>query len=300
MAYAGELYALAAALCWAVAVMFFRKSGERVPPVALNLFKGVVTLVLLVPTLALTGTSLAPDDVTVSDWLRLVASGVVGITLADTLFFASLNRLGAGRSAIVDCLYSPLVIVCAAMVLAEPIGAALLLGLALMIGAILLEAWQPGREADAEARRRRRVGVLLGALSMLAMALGVVLAKPVLERADVLWAMTVRLLAGVALLALQGATAAHRADVARTLRPSRQWRVTVPAAIIGAYLAMMVWLAGLKYTLTSVASVLNQTSALFIPLLAAVVLGERLTRRKGIAVAMGFGGAVIATLWGRG
>ncbi len=35
----GEVWALLAALIWSVAVILFKRTGEEVPPLALNLFK---------------------------------------------------------------------------------------------------------------------------------------------------------------------------------------------------------------------------------------------------------------------
>ena len=43
----GEFYAVSCALVWALAVVFFRKSGEYVDPFALNLFRVAVSIVLL-------------------------------------------------------------------------------------------------------------------------------------------------------------------------------------------------------------------------------------------------------------
>jgi hypothetical protein len=56
----GILCSVGAALFWATAVIMFKKSGETFSPMALNLFKGVVTLVLLVPTLWIAGVPLFP------------------------------------------------------------------------------------------------------------------------------------------------------------------------------------------------------------------------------------------------
>ena len=50
------------------------------------------------------------------------------------------------------------------------------------------------------------------------------------------------------------------------------------------------------YTQTNIASVLNQTSIPFVFLLAAIFLKEALTRRKTIAILMGFAGAVLVSL----
>ena len=105
-AHLGEATALLTAIIWALAVIMFKKSGEEVHPVGLNLFKVIMAGVLLVPTALLFGENLL-RPAPIEDYLLLLLSGVLGIGIADTLFFKSLNALGAGLSAIVDCLYSP-------------------------------------------------------------------------------------------------------------------------------------------------------------------------------------------------
>ncbi len=295
-AHAGEAYSALCALLWSVAVVFFRKSGEVVAPVTLNLFKNTVGVLLFLVTLPIVGVSLFPAERGLGDWGILLLSGAVGIGVADSLFFASLNRLGAGRSAIVDCLYSPFVFVFAFLYLGEPIGGWLLAALALMVTAIFVGAWQPEAIGSERERSEVRRGVVLGILSMMVMAFGIVIAKPVLDRASPWWSTTVRLLGGVGFLAVQNALPRHRAEVVRCFRPSRAWRITIPAAIIGVYFAMFFWIMGMTYTATSIASVLNQSSTIFVLILATVFLKEPLTGRKAVAIAMGFAGAILAVV----
>lgn len=298
----GEFFSVMCALLFAVGVMFFRKSGLQVSPVALNLFKDVVSLGLLLLTLPILGLPLAPAQSSARDWIMLLLSGAVGIGVADSLFFASLNRLGAGRSAIVDCLYSPFVILGSYLFLGSAVGAMLLLSVALMVGAILIGAWQPesregGSPVDKEQQRRQaRLGVIYGVLSMMGMAAGIILAKPVLNVSNPWWATTVRLMGGVALLCVQGLGHQHREEILRVFRPGRLWRVTLPAALIGTYGAMTLWVAGMTYAETTTASVLNQLSIIFVLILATIFLREKLTLRKTIAIIMGFAGGVITVL----
>jgi drug/metabolite transporter (DMT)-like permease len=295
-AHAGEIYSALCALLWSIAVVFFRKSGEVVAPVALNLFKDTVGAGLFLITLPIVGVPLFPADRDLGDWLTLLGSGALGIGISDSLFFASLNRLGAGRSAIVDCLYSPFVFLCAFLYLGEPIGGFLLLALGLMVAAIFVGAWQPGAVGSEREGADLRRGVALGVVSMLGMAIGIVVAKPVLDESNPWWSTTVRLLGGVALLAVQSALPRHRADALACFRPSRAWRVTVPAAVVGAYLAMLFWIMGMTYTETSTASVLNQSSTIFVMILATIFLKEPLTGRKAVAIAMGFAGALLVVV----
>lgn len=115
----GELMALAAALIWSLSVVFFKRVDD-LPPTAVNLFKNSVAIVLLMLTLALMGAPLLDLRRSASDWLVLAASGVVGIAVADSLFFSALARMGAGSLAVVECAYSPFVVLTAVLALGEP------------------------------------------------------------------------------------------------------------------------------------------------------------------------------------
>lgn len=292
----GESLSLACAFTWAIAVMFYRKSGEHVQPVALNLFKNSVGLALFLVTLPLLGIPMLPADQGRQEWLVLFASGAIGIGVADSLFFASLNRLGASNSAIVDCLYSPFVVLCAWLYLHEPIGLPVLLAMALMAGAILVANWEPRRAPSTLNRSQIVQGVALGIVAMLLMAVGIVLAKPVLAHANPWWVTAVRLLGGAALLGVHGLMRSQRADVVRCFRPNRAWWFTVPAAVIGSYVALILWIFGMKYTYASIASVLNQMSTIFIVILAGIFLKERISARRVAAIVMAFAGAVIVAV----
>ena len=289
---AGETYSLVCAVVWAVAIILFRKSGESFPPVALNLFKNIVALALFLVTLPILGVPLFPADVTTADWLILALSGVLGLGVADSLFFASLNRIGAGNTAIVDSLYSPFIVLIAWLGLGEHIGLPIAGAVALMVVAILVGTWEPGSKAP---KRGTVGGIAMGVVAILLMAAGLVMMKPVLSHANAWWVTTVRLVAGTLFIAVQAALPKYHAQVARCLRPGPHWKVALPAAVVGTYIAMIIWILGLKYTLASRAGVLNQMSSIFVILLAAVFLKEKITARRGAAVVLAIGGAVLAT-----
>jgi drug/metabolite transporter (DMT)-like permease len=135
----GELLALLTALIWAAAVILLKRSGESVPPFALNLFRVTVSSALLLPTATLAGQA-SVASASLADIARLVTSGVIGIAISDTLFHASLNRVGAGISAIIDCLYSPLTVLLAFLTLNERLSALQLAGMVLVLGGVFAAA----------------------------------------------------------------------------------------------------------------------------------------------------------------
>jgi drug/metabolite transporter (DMT)-like permease len=292
----GELASVLCALLWAVAIVLFRVCGERVPPVALNLFKNTVAIVLFPISMAALGVPFMPADASAMDWQVLLISGAVGIGIADTMLFYSLNRIGAGRSAIIASGYCPCVIVCSALYLHEPVGPMLVVAVVMMVVAVFIGSRIPGRIEHAVGGRDFKLGVAAGTVAMVLMSVGVVIAKPVLDHADAWWASGVRLLGGMIVLVAQAALPRYRREIVECFRPSRLWLVTVPAAIVGSYLATFFWILGMKHTMTTTASVLNQLSPIFLLVLATLFLRERLTGRKAVAIAIGFVGAMVAVL----
>lgn len=287
----GILCSTGAAFFWAAAVIMFKKSGETFSPMALNLFKGVVTLFLLVPTLWFAGVPLFPVR-PANDWVLFFISGLLGITLADTFFFMALKRLGASRWAVVDCLYLPCIILLSALFLNESIGLKGLLGALLVISAIGADACS-GSSA-VMSRDDFWAGLVFGVLAVVLIAGSVVMVKPLLEQTSVLWASFVRLLAGVAGLIVIAVIHPERRVILGSLLPSSAWKIALPASIVGNYMAMLAWLAGFKYTLVSVAAILNQLSTIFTFILAAVFLKEPVTLPRMIAIVMAVAGALLA------
>ncbi|MBN2243267.1 MAG: DMT family transporter [Acidobacteria bacterium] len=291
--YFGEALALMTAVIWSVAVILFKKSGETVHPLGLNFFKNTLTMVLVPPTMLVFDRTLihpAPFD----DYLLLLLSGVLGIGIADTLFFKSLNILGAARSAIVDCLYSPVIILLSIFWLGERLTWIQAAGALLIVSAVLTIGREKGLVEIT--RRQLAAGILLGAAAMFTMGVGIVMIKPLLDRSPVLWAIEVRLVgAAVSLLALLGFHPGRRA-VLRSCLEIRSWKYTIPGSVLGTYIALMFWIGGMKYAPASIASALNQTSNIFIFLLAALFLQERITRYKVAGIVMAVIGVFLVVL----
>ncbi|MEE8640997.1 MAG: DMT family transporter [bacterium] len=292
MPHLGESFALLAAIAWAFAVILFKKSGETVHPIGLNLFKDLFALVLLVPTMWLFGETLW-RDAPAAEYALLLASGALGIGLGDTFFFKSLNLLGAGLTAIVDCLYSPFIIGLSLLFLAEKLSALQVVGAALVVAAVLAASleWRKGLIG----RRDLAFGILYGVLGLASMAVGIVMIKPLLERSPLLWATEVRVIGGVAALAVILLFHRRRRAIVSSVVSTRGWRYMLGGSFVGAYLAMVFWLAGMKYTQASIAAALNQTANVFIFIFAALLLREPITRRRTLGIVLGFAGAVLVS-----
>ena len=105
--------------------------------------------------------------------------------------------------------------------------------------------------------------MLLAPLAVGMMAFGIVIAKPILPTYTVMFSTTVRMAAGSATLALIALLSRQRKTHWSVFVPSASWKYAIPGSVLGAYMAMILWVAGFKYTSASVAAILNQTSTIF-------------------------------------
>lgn len=294
----GQACALATAFTWAFALVMFKRSGETIRPMPLNMFKNVIGLLLLLLTLAvMPGQQFGvPAGLSQMDVWILVFSGVVGIALADSIFLAALNMIGVGLTSIVDCMYSPSAILFACLLLGEVLTEFHYIGAAMIIVGVFVSS----RHKPPEGRTRGQLvgGMALAALSVMMMAFGIVIAKPVLAACPLVWATAVRLGAGTVVLAALAAVSPRRREYLDAFRPAPSWKYAVPGSVLGTYVCLILWIAGFKYTYASVAAVLNQTSAAFALILATVILKERFTKRKLVSVILAMSGVIVVTQGG--
>jgi len=290
----GEILAVLSAAAWAGAVILFRISGKRVSPVPLNLFKNVIALGIFLLVMPALGKPIFPEATSVRYGL-LLASGILGIAVSDTLFLAALNILGAGLTAIVDCFYSPFIIILSYFFLGERLGGWQIAGVLLIIAAVLTVARKSGKE-NGQIRRADLVrGIVLGILAMLFVAVSIVLIKPILPETEVFWATGVRLAGGILGLLVVLPFHRQRKTFLKPLLDLSNWKALIPGSILGSFLSLVFWIGGMKFSLASVAAVLNQMNTIFIFILAVVFLKERATPWKVADVVMDFVGEFLAS-----
>ena len=110
-----------------------------------------------------------------------------------------------------------------------------------------------------------------------------------------LWALQIRLIGGVlALLLFLGVNPA-RGRILSTLLVRGSRGYTLSSSLIGGYIAMLVWLGGIKLTKASIASALNQTNTIFVLIFAALILRERITPGRVVAILLAAAGALMVT-----
>jgi len=283
----GEALAIGSALAWSAGVIIYKRLGETMSPLRLNLIKNLLVLGCVAPTVVFVYGFTLPS-MSWSAFALSLLSGAIGIAAADTLYFRALNSLGAARMGIMGNLYSPFVILLSFAFLGERLNLVQGVGFLLVSGGVLVVSQR--RSTDTLSPAELRQGLFYGATAIVMMAVAIVMVKRILEGQPLMWVVFLRLIGGVLGLFLMFAwkrepLLPRGPDVARL-----NWRVIAAGAFFGQYVSMVMWLGGYKYTSASVAAILNETASVFIVLMAAAFLHEGLGARKLIGVSLTLSG----------
>ncbi len=268
----GIALALVSALSWAVGSTLYKQLGDDVPALGLNLATSLLGLVLLVAVVVAGGGL----QVTNPDWWLLAGSGLLGITVGDTLFFRALRDLDAHAVVVLSMLAPVVTIGLAVAALGERPQPLAWFGIALVLGGVGAVLSTHLGEASAA---RARQGVAFGLGAVAAMAAGTVVAKLGLRGVSALDATLVRVGAGtIGLVAVALVRGGLGRQLAPCFRPHVLPRLLAGVAVVtlGGFWALH---ASVQAIDLAVAASLHATEPLFMLPIAAFWLGERVTAR---------------------
>lgn len=257
-----EAFALASALCIALSSMVLSELKGRV-----GLFQ--LTRWQLLAAFVMTGiVSLAVGGWRTVDlqgfWL-LAASGVVGIAIGGTTYFATIYIVGPRITALLFALTAPFALALGYLVLGETISGWQGLGVALVLSGVVLAIGVPGKlpgGPSAAPMSRLWLGIGLGVFTSFVQAVGTLLARPAMAAgAEPFTAMAVRASVATVIFVVLSATPLGRES--RAPIQLGALALALLAAFLGTGLGMALMMAalhggdvGIVSTLTSTAPVL--------------------------------------------
>lgn len=275
----GILAALGTALCWAIAARLFRGSGQVFTPLAMNFWKGAISVVLLLlVTCWLTPT----PSISTEDLLWLLLSGVIGIGIGDTFFFKALTTIGDSQAVLVAETLAPIFTALLAMAwIAEWITWQQWLGVGIILFSVDMVIKSNKRSATHIVASS---GYLFGVGAAICQAIGAVISRDILVGGDVdaANAAMYRLIGGLALVAMIiGATRTPvmpKASATRWQSGSKLWLTFLVATLLGTTAAIFLQMLAFANAKAAVVQTLIATSAIM-SLGVAWVMGEKATWR---------------------
>ncbi len=273
---AGEYASLAAALIWAGTIVAYRYWGHNVSPQTLNLFKSLVAVICLSLSVLILRPPFPADSPVC---LQFMLSGIAGLAIGDTAFFAALRRLGAQGAACGICLSPPFSAVIAVLLLGETLTTTEGIGVILAVTAVggVLHFGRRGPTHLASLPTETIVaGVLYVILAALGNSVGLVVARNAFQKANVMWGTLLR--TAPTLLVLVTLRGLYRGRDSLRIRSVSTGQVAAlaVASFWGTFVALLLYSMGAKYAKAGLAAALTSTFPLWVLPIARIFLKERM------------------------
>jgi drug/metabolite transporter (DMT)-like permease len=285
----GELASLGAALVWAIASIIFAGLGKSIRPTALNLLKCVPALGLMGLTLLVIG----PTGAAVSrlEMTYLVISGVIGLTIGDTAYFAALMRLGARKSLLFMALIPFVTALMGALVLDEPVTVMTFAAMILTVGGV---AWVVlDRTTASKDKESLGAGIAFVLVAVLCQAGGSILTKLGVGDLSSLEVSIIRLGSGSLGLLVAVSLRAQWSDVWLPFTDRRMLLRLSVALFLGTYIGVWLMNTGLKFTYAGIAATLTATSPIWVLPMAHYFSGDRMTTRSVVGALIAVAGIAL-------
>jgi drug/metabolite transporter (DMT)-like permease len=230
----GAAAALVAALCWTLASLLWRRLPTSLSATQLNLLKNLIALALQLPPVLLLPWQASPMAL-----VLLAASGVVGIALGDSLYFAALRRLGTRRSLTLNAGGPAITALAGVALLGEWPRADQWLGIGLISLAVVVVARQTPPDRRLPGLPIDGWGLIAATGAVLCGCAGALLARAALLSGSLsaLQAATVRL--GAAALVMSPLLAGMPAPGRRPRPSRRRWPIVLLATLLGTSLGIV-------------------------------------------------------------
>jgi DME family drug/metabolite transporter len=147
----GELAALGAAVSWTASALLYGEALRRTKPIPANIMRLSCTSAVLLLILAVAA-HLSPSGLTAETAVLAALSGIVGLSVGDTLYMVSLKLIGVTRAVPITCTYPLFNFIWATFLIGEKPTLPLILGAVI----IFLGVWLLSREDKTDHQQHSR------------------------------------------------------------------------------------------------------------------------------------------------
>ncbi len=303
----GIFVAFAHAVCWSATSILLRHLSQRLDPFVLNGLRALLGAAVIVAWFLAAGAPGA-DTFTLTRILLLAAAIVVGGLVGDTCSVVALRLVGVARTVPIICSYPIFTMLFAFLLLGEAPPLLAIFGAVLVVSAgVLLSLPErrtgtaPQRGPNAEpggvpdvARRQRRVGLLLAAVTAVVWGLEVILTAKAAEGMTTLAVNAVR----VPIAALLSLSVALRRPGAldaaeRVLRDHRTRWLLILGGLLGWVVVGTLYVESIKLVGATFTAIIGATAPLYAAPLSALLLREPPSARTVAGTLLAVGGVIL-------
>ena len=272
MIYIGIIASLLSAASWAFGTVMFDRIGKVVPYIGITFLKGIFSIVLMTGLSLFTG---GLQSIGFKEFSFLILSGIIGISVGDSLFFKSLQDLGAKVQVVFFLLGQIFTMLLSLLLLGEVLTVSQYIGATILLIGIAIVIW---RKQEKHPNKMR--GIVCGLLSILCFSISIIMIKVSISEVEVITATFYRMVFGTVFTLGFGVAGKQVSSWVCPLKDIRLLWAFVLNVVVITYGGFLLSMVAIKHISVSLASVLSTTEPIFVLLFAFMINREKVNRQE--------------------
>ena len=293
MNYLGELSALLTAVLWSGTSIAFSSAAEKIGSLQLNINRMIFASVFLIATILIMGYKF---DLTDSQFVNLIISGVIGLVIGDTFLFKSYQMIGARVSMLLMALSPAMSVVLAFIFLNERIPQLGIIGILVTISGVALVVLE--RNGNSK-YKITKLGIFYGVLSAMGQAGGLIFAKFAFNEGHITGfiATFIRVFSSVIiLLPIMLILRKYKNPFKLFIKDKSAFGSTLLGSILGPFLGITFSLIAVENTKVGIAATLMSTMPIIMLPMVKYIQKEKLSWRAIVGAVIAVGGVALIFL----
>lgn len=268
----GVIAGLMSTASWAFGTVVFERIGRVVPSVGITFLKGLLSIVLMFLLIGLTG-GLQPIGIWELSFLSL--SGIIGIAVGDSLFFRSLQDLGAKTQVVFFLMGQIVTMLLSLLILGEILTVGQYIGASVLLMGIVAVIW--GKQEDHPNKLR---GIVCGLLSILCFSISSIMVKIAISNVEIVTATFYRMVLGTLFTLGFGVAAKQIGQWVKPLRNLRVLALLILNVVVITFGGFLLSMVAIKHITVSMVSILGTMEPVFVLIFAFLINKDCIRRQE--------------------
>ncbi|MBU3188028.1 DMT family transporter [Clostridium bowmanii] len=289
----GQAAAFVTAICWTITPIAFEAAGKRVGSLSVNFIRLIIAFLLIGIFTFFTRGMFLPLDASVTAWLWLSISGVIGFVLGDLFLFEAFVLIGARISLLIMAVVPPITALIGFFILGERLTVLDLIGMFITMGGIFLVILVKGTKGKKVKLSHPIKGISFAFVGAVGQAAGMVFSKLGMGSYDAFAATQIRIIAATVAFAIIITLRKNWSNLALALKDFKAIKYITIGSFFGPFIGVSLSLLAVQYISTGVASTIASTSRILIIPIAVIVFKEKVSAKEVLGAAITIGGVAL-------
>jgi len=287
----GVIVGLLCALSWALGSILCKDLSKKLDPVTLNAPRALVGGVAMLILTLVTGRTATYSQVTTTKFLFLIGSVLLGGGIGDSLYVASMPRIGVSKAFPIASIYPAITFALGLAFLHESVTFAIAGGLVLVLVGVMLLGRPSSSAVARPSAQGDRAGIAMAMLAAVFWAVSGIIVAPGMEGLDPIAVASFRtpVLAFV-LISIVIARGTWRQLIKLS---KKEWLIIIVGGFVGWGLGSVLFLLSINMLGATRTAILTSTGPLFALPMSVGFLGEKVNRNTIAGTALTVAGVIL-------